>query len=339
MKLSVIIPIFNESETIGELHKRLVNTRELLLSELGFSLSDMEFLFVNDGSTDDSLARLIVLVKTNPCYKVINLSRNFGHQKAVTAGLENSTGEQVVIIDADLQDPPEFIVDLYKKQLEGFDVVYAVRKNRVGENYLKTITAKLFYRLLFKLTDIKIPLDTGDFRIMRRNVVDTLNSMPEAHRFIRGMVSWAGYKQTGLGYNRHQRFAGKTKYPLAKMLRFAFDALTSFSTLPLKLMIYIGFFASLIGMLGVIYIIYIKFFTNYTITGWSSIMITILLMGGVQLTTIGIMGEYVARISEESKKRPLYIIEKIYAKSDPIHTEKPGLLFSESVDAKKKTEQ
>lgn len=314
MKLSIIIPIYNESEIIGELHQRLLKTRELLTIETGLALADIEYLFINDGSSDDSLAQLIALTHSNPQYKVINFSRNFGHQKAVTAGLEHSKGEQVVIIDADLQDPPEFIIDLYKKQLEGFDVVYAVRKKRVGENYMKIITAKLFYRLLFKVTDINIPLDTGDFRIMRRNVVDTLNSMPESHRFIRGMVSWVGFKQTGLEYTRQERFAGQTKYPYKKMLIFAFDAITSFSTLPLKLMIFTGFLASFIGLLGVIYIVFVKFFTHDAITGWSSIMITILLMGGVQLVTIGIMGEYVGRISEESKKRPLYIIEKIYGK-------------------------
>lgn len=312
MKLSIVIPIYNESEIIAELHQRLIKTTELLYKEAGLSAADIEYLFINDGSTDDSLAQLIVLVNTTRIYKVINFSRNFGHQKAVTAGLEHSKGEQVVIIDADLQDPPEFIIDLYKKQQEGFDVVYAVRKNRIGENYLKIITAKLFYRLLFKVTDINIPLDTGDFRIMRRNVVNTLNSMPESHRFIRGMVSWVGFKQTGLEYTRQERFAGQTKYPFRKMLRFAFDAITSFSTLPLKLMIFTGFLASLVGLLGIIYIVYVKFCTHDAITGWSSIMITILLMGGVQLMTIGIMGEYIGRISEESKKRPLYIIEKIY---------------------------
>jgi glycosyltransferase involved in cell wall biosynthesis len=312
MKLSVIIPIFNESEIIPELNRRLLKTLELLSSQINLSRNDVEFLFINDGSSDDSFAQLMSLVHTNACYKLINFSRNFGHQKAVTAGLHHAKGEHVVIIDADLQDPPEFIIDLYKKQQDGFDVVYAVRKKRNGENFLKKITAKLFYRLLFKVTDISIPLDTGDFRIMRRNVVDTLNSMPEAHRFIRGMVSWVGFRQTGLEYNREERFAGKTKYPFKKMLRFAFDAITSFSTLPLKLMIYFGFFASLIGLLGAIYILYVKFYTHNTITGWSSIMITILLMGGIQLVTIGIMGEYIGRISEESKKRPLYIIEKIY---------------------------
>ncbi len=312
MKLSVIIPIYNESEIIRELDQRLNKTTGLLHTELNIQKEELEYIFVNDGSADDSLAQLLALVNSNSSYKVINLSRNFGHQKAVTAGLEYSKGEQVVIIDSDLQDPPEFIIDLYKKQQEGFDVVYAVRKKRPGESVIKLLTARLFYRLLFKVTDINIPFDTGDFRIMRRNVVNTLNSMPESHRFIRGMVSWIGFRQTGLEYNRQERFAGQTKYPFKKMLRFAFDAITSFSTLPLKLMIYTGFLASLFGLVGALYILYVKFFTERTITGWSSIMITILLMGGIQLMTIGIMGEYVGRISEESKKRPLYIIEKIY---------------------------
>jgi len=314
MKLSIIIPIYNEHEVIAELHKRLMSTLQLLNSQLNIGSQDLEFIFINDGSTDDSLAQLLSLVHTNACYKVINFSRNFGHQKAVTAGLQHAKGQSVVIIDADLQDPPELIVDLYKKQQEGFDVVYAVRKSREGEGFLKRYTAKLFYRLIFKITDINIPIDTGDFRIMRKNVVDVLNSMPESHRFIRGMVSWVGFRQVGLEYDRQERFAGQTKYPFKKMLRFAFDAITSFSTLPLKLVIYMGFFASFIGLLGAAYIVYIKFFTTVTITGWSSIMITILLLGGVQLVTIGIMGEYIGRLSEESKKRPLYIIEKIYEK-------------------------
>jgi glycosyltransferase involved in cell wall biosynthesis len=312
MKLSVIIPIYNESEIISELNRRLEKILELFNSEIALTRNEVEFIFINDGSRDDSFSQLLSLVHTNPCYKLINFSRNFGHQKAVTAGLHHAKGEHVVIIDADLQDPPEFIVDLYKKQQEGFDVVYAVRKKRNGENFFKKITAKLFYRLLYKVTDIDIPFDTGDFRIMNRKVVDVLNSMPEAHRFIRGMVSWVGFKQIGLEYERQERFAGQTKYPLKKMLRFAFDAITSFSTLPLKLMIYLGFLASFFGILGAGYVMYIKFFTDKTVTGWSSIMIVILLMGGVQLLTIGIMGEYVGRISEESKKRPLYIIEKIY---------------------------
>ena len=274
----------------------------------------MEYIFINDGSKDHSLPQLVSLTQKHSNYKVINFSRNFGHQKAVTAGLHHAQGQSVAIIDADLQDPPEFIVDLFKKQQEGFDVVYAKRRMRHGESILKRFTAKIFYRLILKITEIEIPIDTGDFRIMRRNVVDVLNSMPESHRFIRGMVSWVGFRQIGLEYDRQERFAGKTKYPFKKMLRFAFDAITSFSTLPLKLMIYIGFFASFIGILGIGYIFYIKFFTTLTITGWSSIMITILLLGGVQLVTIGIMGEYIGRLSEESKKRPLYIIEKVYEK-------------------------
>ena len=314
MKLSIVIPIYNESEVIAELHKRLLHTVQLLNTQLGIASNELEFIFVNDGSTDNSLPQLLSLTQACPFYKVINFSRNFGHQKAVTAGLHHTKGQSVVIIDADLQDPPEFIIDLYKKQQEGFDVVYAKRKKRHGESMLKRLTAKLFYRLILKITEIDIPMDTGDFRIMGRNVVDVLNSMPESHRFIRGMVSWVGFRQTGLEYDRHERFAGQTKYPLKKMLRFAFDAITSFSTLPLKLLIYIGFITSFLGFTGVCYIVYIKYFTDLTITGWSSIMVTILLLGGVQLITLGIMGEYIGRLSEESKKRPLYIIEKIYTK-------------------------
>lgn len=312
IKLSVVIPIYNESKIISELHQRLNKTIDLFRVELNVLLEEIEIIFVNDGSKDDSLSQLIALAKTNRHYKVVNFSRNFGHQKAVTAGINISTGEHVVLIDADLQDPPEFIIDLYKKQLEGFDVVYAVRSKRKGESYFKMTTAKIFYRLLFKMTDINIPLDAGDFRIMKRNVVDVLNQMPETHRFIRGMVSWVGFKQTGLEYERQERFAGETKYPLKKMIVFAIDALTSFSSTPLKLATYFGFLVSLIGVLGIIWVVYTKYFTNNNISGWSSIMVTVLFMGGVQLLTLGIIGQYIGRISEESKKRPLYIIENIY---------------------------
>jgi dolichol-phosphate mannosyltransferase len=315
IKLSVIIPIYNESKIISELHQRLNKTLDLFKSELNIDAHELEIIFVNDGSKDDSLQQLIALSNLNNHYKVVNFSRNFGHQKAVTAGIDVSLGENVVLIDADLQDPPEFIVDLYKKQSEGYDVVYAVRSKRIGESYFKMVTAKLFYRILFKMTDISIPLDTGDFRIMRRNVVEVLKKMPETHRFIRGMVSWVGFKQIGLEYERQERFAGETKYPFKKMLAFAIDALTSFSTTPLKLATYFGFFVSLIGLLGIVYVLYTKYFTNYNITGWSSIMVTVLFMGGVQLLTLGIIGQYIGRISEESKNRPLYIIDKIYSKN------------------------
>lgn len=313
IKLSIIIPIYNESKIISELHQRLIKTIDLIKIELGILVSELEIIFVNDGSKDDSLSQLIVLTHTNYHYKVINFSRNFGHQKAVTAGIDVSTGEHVVLIDADLQDPPEFIIDLYKKQLEGFDVVYAVRSKRIGESYFKMTTAKIFYRLLFKMTDIDIPLDAGDFRIMRRNVVDVLKKMPETHRFIRGMVSWVGFRQTGIEYERQERFAGETKYPFKKMIVFAIDALTSFSTAPLKLATYFGFFVSLFGLLGIVWVLYTKYFTTNNITGWSSLMVTVLFMGGVQLLTLGIIGQYIGRISEESKNRPLYIIDKIYS--------------------------
>jgi len=312
IKLSIIIPIYNESKIISELHLRLNKTIALFKTELNINLDEIEIIFVNDGSKDDSLLQLIALTQNNKHYKVVNFSRNFGHQKAVTAGIDVSVGDSVVLIDADLQDPPEFIIDLYKKQSEGYDVVYAVRSKRKGESLFKMTTAKIFYRLLFKITDINIPLDTGDFRIMKRSVVNVLKNMPETHRFIRGMVSWVGFKQVGLEYERQERFAGDTKYPLKKMIIFAIDALTSFSTAPLKAASYFGFFVSVIGLLGIFWVVYTKYFTNNNISGWSSIMVTVLFMGGVQLLTLGIIGQYIGRISEESKNRPLYIIEKIY---------------------------
>ena len=273
---------------------------------------DIEVLFVNDGSIDNTFNILLQICEQYPGYKLINFSRNYGHQIAITAGIDHAKGDAVAIIDADLQDPPEFILDLYKKLLEGNDVVNAVRSKRKGETYFKLLTAKLFYQIVKKLTTVDIPMNVGDFRIISRRVADTLSKMNEKHRFIRGMVAWVGFKQTSLEYVREKRFAGKTKYPFRKMLLFSLDAITSFSSLPLKLSSYLGFITSFLGFLYSLIILYTKLFTNKSVPGWTSIIIVVLILGGIQLICLGMIGEYLSRLSEETKKRPLYLIEAIY---------------------------
>ncbi|MBT1712128.1 glycosyltransferase family 2 protein [Fulvivirgaceae bacterium PWU5] len=314
-EISIVIPVYNEEETIPELYTRLLGLLTLLNEKFAVSNDHVEFIFVNDGSKDNTLQSLISVTQQHASFKVINLSRNFGHQIAVTAGIEMAVGNAVVLIDADLQDPPEFIIDLYAKYKEGYDVVYAVRQRREGENFFKLATAKMFYRIMQRITNMNIPLDTGDFRIMGRNVVDVINSMKEKHRFIRGMVTWVGFKQTGLLYHRKERFAGQSKYPLIKMMRFAWDGITAFSTSPLRMVSYLGFTIATVGFLYCLYVIYAKIFTNETIQGWASVMIVTLIMSGINLITLGVIGQYIGRISEESKNRPLYIIDKIYQKN------------------------
>lgn len=312
MKLSVVVPVFNEEAIINAFYLRMESVITTLIKEYGLSRDDIEVLLVNDGSTDHSFTLLSDICENHPSYSLINLSRNYGHQIAITAGIENSTGEAVVIIDGDLQDPPEFILDLYQKYLEGYDVVSAVRSKREGETFFKLVTAKFFYRLMKKLTKVDIPLDAGDFRIISSKVVAALSRMPERHRFIRGMISWVGFKQISIEYVREKRFAGETKYPFRKMLKFALDAITSFSSIPLKLSSYLGFIAASLGFLYSLVILYTKFFTNRAVPGWTSIIIVVLFLGGIQLICLGMIGEYLSRLSEEAKSRPLYLIEGIY---------------------------
>jgi dolichol-phosphate mannosyltransferase len=278
--------------------------------------SDIEIIFVNDGSSDGTFDALKRLCMDEANYQLLNLSRNHGHQIAITAGIDLAKGDAVAVIDGDLQDPPETIVDLYGKMQEGFDVVYAVRKKREGETPFKLFTAKLFYRLLKKLTNVEIPVDTGDFRIMSRRVVTILTSMNERHRFIRGMISWIGFNQTGLEYERHERHSGETKYTLSKMIKFAFDGITSFSSIPLKLASYLGIITAMFGFLYSLYVIFLKLFVPKAQIelGWASIIIFILLLGGIQLLALGMIGEYLGRIHDETKFRPLYIVEHIYKK-------------------------
>ncbi len=302
--VSVVIPCFNESEVIDYTVDELVSVTSQM------SDYDFELLFVNDGSSDDTESKLLKHSKNHNNIRVISFSRNFGHQQAVSAGLDASRGDAVVLIDADLQDPPKVIEEMIEKWQSGYDVVYGTRLNREGESAFKLLSAKLFYRLLNRLSEVPIPLDTGDFRLMDREVVDQLIAMPEKTRFIRGMVSWIGFNQTSVTYERSPRFAGTSKYPLMKMLRFALDGILSFSVKPLKLAIMMGFACAGIAFFMLLYTVYVRIATDQWVSGWTSLHVSILFMGGVQLISIGILGEYIARIYKESKGRPLYIVKK-----------------------------
>lgn len=303
MEISVVVPVYNEEANLRALNQRLYDT--LISLDVPF-----EIIYINDGSRDNSPAMLKQLAKEFPSVRYILLSRNFGHQVAVTAGLDACRGRVVSIIDADLQDPPELIAELYKKLNEGFEVVYAKRRQRKGESFLKLWTAKVFYRILRSITNVAIPVDTGDFRIMHRKVVDNLKLMPEQQKFLRGQIAWIGFRQTYVEYDRAGRHGGKTGYTYGKMLRFALDGITSFSDFPLKLATIMGFAVSGLSFLVLIYALYGRIFSSHVVDGWASLIVSILFLGGIQLLTIGIIGEYIGRISQNVKKRPLYIIDE-----------------------------
>ncbi|MBK8353440.1 MAG: glycosyltransferase family 2 protein [Saprospirales bacterium] len=302
MEISVVIPIFNEEANIHLLHERLVNAVTAVTN-------DYELIFVNDGSKDKSLPIIKELSAKFSQVKFIDFSKNFGHQIAVFAGLEHAQGNTIVIIDADLQDPPELIKDLYTKLQQGYDVVFAQREQRVGESWHKLLTAKLYYRVLNRLSEVEIPLDTGDFRIITKKVKDIIVSMPEHNKFLRGQIAWTGFNQTSILYKREERHAGNTNYPYSKMLKFAFDGITSFSNIPLRLATYLGFMVSFVAFLVIVYTLYQKYFKHDVVQGWSSLMVSILFIGGVQLICLGIIGEYLGRIMDNVKKRPLYIVK------------------------------
>lgn len=302
VEISVIIPIFNEEMNILTLNQRVVDT----LSGTGLSY---EIIYVNDGSKDNSLEILKLLSADEKNIKYIDLSRNFGHQLAITAGMENSNGKYIVVMDGDGQDPPELIPLLYAKALMGFEVVYAKRKKREGEHFLKKATAKIFYRILKKITHVEIPLDTGDFRIIHRKIQNILKQMPEQHKFIRGQISWIGFNQGFVEYDREERMGGETKFTYRKMMRFAIDGISSFSVWPLKIATIGGFLVSFMAFILIIYALYQKYFGN-TVPGWASTNIAILFIGGIQLIGIGILGEYLGRVSENVKNRPHYLIRE-----------------------------
>jgi len=303
LDLSVIIPIYNEVENIPTLFNRLTAVCKSITN-------NYELIFINDGSKDGSLALIKEMADEHQSIKYIDFSRNFGHQIAVTAGLEKANGNAVVIIDADLQDPPELIKDMHQKMQNGYQVVYAKRKERIGESAFKKATASIFYRFLQKITSVDIPLDTGDFRIMDRSVVDVLNNMPEKNKFIRGQVAWIGFNQTYVEYERAERLAGETGYPLSKMLRFAMDGITAFSDWPLRLVTWCGYFVSVFAVLAILYTLVAHFIMNNTVRGWTSILICILFIGGIQMIAIGVIGEYLSRINTNIQNRPTYIIKE-----------------------------
>ncbi len=301
----MVAPIWNEELVIPELYRRVVETME----QTGES---WELIFVNDGSQDRSLPMLLELCEKDLRVKVIDFSRNFGHQIAISAGTDFAEGDAVIVMDADLQDPPEVVLQMIDKWRAGYEVVYAVRTQRAGETWFKRVTASLFYRLLQRVADVKIPLDAGDFRLMDRRVVLAMRQLREKHRFMRGLSSWVGFKQTPVEYARAERFAGETKYPLAKMLRLANTAITSFSYLPLRLATYFGFGLAGLSLLGIIVTIVLRLAGNPFFQGQATTLVSVLFLGGIQLIFLGIIGEYLGRIYDEVKNRPLYIISRAY---------------------------
>lgn len=300
---SIIAPIFNEFENIPELYRRISQ----VMDSTG---ETWELILVDDGCTDGSTERIRELAERDSRVRPIIFARNFGHQIAVTAGLDYARGQAMVVIDADLQDPPETILELAKKWKEGYEVVYAVRAEREGESWFKLFTASVFYRLIYRITDVKIPLDTGDFRLIDRKVVDVMNSMREKHRFLRGMSSWIGFKQIGVEYKRAARHAGVTKYPFRKMLKLALNAITGFSYFPLQVATYFGFISAGIAILAIPIVAALRLAGSHFFEGQTTTLISVLFLGGVQLISLGILGEYIGRIYDEVKGRPLYVVRE-----------------------------
>ena len=303
--ISIVVPMYFEEEVAQECYNRIT-------AVMDSNHYNYELVFVNDGSTDRTIEILEQLAMKDNRTKVINFARNFGHQIAVTAGIDYAKGDAIVIIDADLQDPPEVIPELVNKWLEGYDVVYAKRKKRKGETWFKLLTAKYFYKFLNYMSDIDIPKDTGDFRIIDRKVADVFRKMTEKNRFVRGMFSWIGFSQTYIEYERDERFAGETKYPFKKMIKFASDGIIAFSTKPLRLVMTLGSASVLISIIVLLYSIIIRLFGHEVQPGWASIMVAITFFSGIQLLGLGIVGQYIARIYDESKNRPIYIVKDVY---------------------------
>ncbi len=301
--ISIVAPVYNEEAILHELYKRVSETLETLGEP-------WELVLVNDGSWDRSYEIMLELRQQDPRVHIVNFSRNFGHQIAITAGMDYAQGQAVVIIDADLQDPPSVILEMVDKWREGYDVVYAIRRERKGETRFKLWTAKMFYRIINKITGVNIPLDTGDFRLLDRKAVDALRQIREHHRFMRGLSVWIGFRQTGVTYVREERFAGETKYPLSKMLRFAMDGITSFSYLPLQFATYVGFVIAGLSVLGILLTIILRLSGSQAFYGQATTLVMVLFLGGIQLISLGIIGEYLGRIYDEVKNRPLYIVDE-----------------------------
>lgn len=301
--ISVIAPIFNEEKNIPELYRRVKETLDL-------AGETWELLMVDDGSTDQSSELIRQLAQQDQRVRPVIFARNFGHQIAVSAGMDYSRGHAVVIIDSDLQDPPEVILDLIEKWREGYEVVYAVRTEREGESWFKLFTASLFYRLIYRITDVEIPMDAGDFRLLDRKVVNVLKGMRERFRFLRGMSAWVGFRQVGVPYRRAARMAGETKYPFRKMFRLALNAITGFSYFPLQLATYLGFVSAGISILTIPVVVSMRLTGSQAFFGQATTLIAVLFLGGVQLISLGILGEYIGRLYDEAKGRPLYIVRE-----------------------------
>ena len=300
---SIIAPIYNEKDNLPELHRRITEVMKQ-------TREPWELVLVDDGSSDGSTDILQEMGRKDKHVRPVIFARNFGHQVAVTAGLDYSRGDAVVIIDSDLQDPPELILDMAKKWKEGYEVVFAVRTEREGESWFKLWTASLFYRLIYRITDVKIPLDTGDFRLLGRKVVNVMNRMRERHRFLRGMSAWVGFRQIGVEYKRAARTAGETKYPFRKMFRLAVNAVTGFSYFPLQVATFIGFFSAGIAIITMPVVIYLRASGSQAFFGQATTLLAVLFLGGVQLISLGILGEYIGRLYDEAKGRPLYIVRE-----------------------------
>lgn len=303
IRYSIVAPCYNEEGNMPELHRRISE----VMNQAG---EPWELVLINDGSRDRTRELMQELHALDQRVHYIDFARNFGHQLAVTAGMDYAQGDAIILIDADLQDPPELILEMIQKWKEGYKVVYAIRSERKGETWFKLMTAKLFYRLIYRITDVNIPQDTGDFRLMDRQVVNAMKQMRERHRFIRGMTSWVGFSQTGVYYVRQERFAGETNYPLRKMLKFASDAITGFSYLPLQLATYLGFIVAALSGLGMLAVITTRLFGNQAFFGQATTLVMVLFLGGIQLICLGIIGEYLGRIYDEVKNRPLYVVNQ-----------------------------
>lgn len=306
--LSVVAPVFNEEDCLAEFYRRISEAVDALAVPDGLA-GAVELIFVDDGSSDGSAAKLADLAASDPRVRVLSMSRNFGHQVAITAGLDHARGAAVVVIDSDLQDPPELIADMVQEWRNGADVVHAVRRERAGESAFKKTTASAFYRMIRRMTDLDIQMDAGDYRLMDRVVVDVMCSMRERHRFVRGLVAWSGFRQVGVAYDRDARFAGSTKYPLRRMWRLAVTAITAFSFLPLQLASVIGFATSLIALICLPVVVILRVAGSPFFGGQTTVLLVVMALGGLQLFFLGVIGEYVGRIVEEVKLRPLYVLD------------------------------
>jgi glycosyltransferase involved in cell wall biosynthesis len=314
VEYSIVVPVFNEEESLPELTKRLV----LLLDRLDGAA---EVILVDDGSADRSYEQMLVAREGDPRFKILRLSRNFGHQVAITAGMDVAAGDAVIVMDADLQDPPEVVVEMAARWREGFDVVYAVREERKGETRFKRATAAAFYRLFRRMSEVNVPIDVGDFRLVDRRALEAFKTMREKNRYVRGMFGWIGFRQTGVHFERSERYAGETKYPLLRMLKFATDGIVSFSAAPLRFALKLGFaVAALSFVLGVVFLVS-KLAGFYSVPGLASIAVFVAFLGGIQLVLLGVMGEYIARIHDEVKGRPLYLVSDAHGLRDPTGAE------------------